>query len=213
MGMDQYTEPLQALSDIRSMMEKSTKFVTLSGATGIVIGVIALGYATICYAIVGSFPFQEQFYHMQLDQIGQIAGLAPYRFIFLLGFLTLLLAIIAGYTFTSRKTKKAGVQLWTRSFRQMVVNIAIPLGTGGVFCVALILGGALEFVAPAMLIFYGLSLINGAKYTLQDINSLGLAQVLLGVVALFIPGYGLEFWTIGFGLFHIYYGVRLYLRQ
>lgn len=213
MGMDQYSEQLQALTDIRSMMEKSTKFVTLSGKTGISIGIIALIYVATCYGIGGALPFQYQYFHERLLLSDGVMGLSTLRFIFILGLITLALSLIMGYYFTMKRTQKAGIKLWSKSFKLMLVNIAIPLITGGIFTIFLILHGAWELVSSSMLIFYGLSLINGAKYTLQDINSLGLAEIGLGILSLFVAGYGLEFWAIGFGLFHIIYGLKMSIKS
>lgn len=213
MGMDNYSEQLQALSDIRSMMEKSTKFVSLSGVTGIVIGIVALLCSALCFFVANVYPFENQYYHKLLISMDNIWGIAPIVFIVLLAICTILISLIIGGYFTLQKAKKSNVTLWSRSFQQMIINIGIPLIVGGIFCIALAMKGAWEFVAPSTLIFYGLSLINGGKYTLQDVNSLGLAEIVLGCIALFSPGYGLEFWTIGFGIFHIFYGAKIYIKQ
>ena len=213
MGMDNYSEQLQTLSDIRSMMEKSTKFVSLSGATGIAIGILAAITATICFVATNTTPFSNRYFHKLLIDVDQIAGMEPIVFVVVLALITIILSLIIGGYFTLNKAKQSNVKIWSRSFKQMMLNIAIPLSVGGVFCIALAYRGVWEFVAPATLIFYGLALINGGKYTLQDVNSLGLAEIVLGCIALFIPGYGLEFWTIGFGLFHIFYGAKIYLKQ
>jgi hypothetical protein len=84
--------------------------------------------------------------------------------------------------------------------------------TGGIFCVALNYHGAFIYVAPAMLIFYGLALVHASKYTRNDIRGLGFAEILLGLTASFIVGYGLLFWVIGFGVLHIIYGTYMYFK-
>jgi hypothetical protein len=94
----------------------------------------------------------------------------------------------------------------------MLSNLAIPLITGGIFCIALYLNGSIGLIAPATLIFYGLALVNGGKYTVSDIRSLGIAQIILGIIGLFFPGYGLELWTLGFGVLHIIYGILMYRK-
>lgn len=40
----------------------------------------------------------------------------------------------------------------------------------------------------------------------------GYAELILGLIDSFVPGYGLLFWVAGFGLFHIIYGVFFYLK-
>ena len=92
----------------------------------------------------------------------------------------------------------------------MLVNLAIPLLTGGIFCIALIWHGKIGLIAPAMLIFYGLSLINASKYTIGDTRYLGYMEVVLGLISCFFIGYGLLFWAVGFGFFNIAYGLFMY---
>jgi len=213
MGMDNYSEQLQALTDIRSMMEKSTKFVSLSGISGIAIGLVALLSATIGYLATSTTPFSTRYFHKLLLATDSIVGMTPMIFVASLALLTIAGALLIGLYFTRKKAKQSNIKLWSRSFKQMLLNIAIPLFVGGIFCIALAQKEMYEMIAPATLIFYGLSLINGGKYTLQDVNSLGVAELILGCIALFVAGYGLEFWAIGFGIFHIFYGAKIYLNQ
>jgi hypothetical protein len=93
-----------------------------------------------------------------------------------------------------------------------VINLAIPLAVGGIFCAILLYHGIVYLMAPAMLIFYGLALVNGSKYTLTDIRYLGLSEIVLGVFAAFFIGYGLLAWAIGFGVLHIVYGTLMYYK-
>ena len=81
---------------------------------------------------------------------------------------------------------------------------------GGLFIWRLTDFGLYGMVVPACLIFYGLALINASKFTLSEIRYLGYLQLLLGLISLWMIGYGLYFWAAGFGILHILYGVIMW---
>ena len=56
---------------------------------------------------------------------------------------------------------------------------------------------------------YGLALVNGSHYTLSHIRYLGLAEILLGLLALIFIGQSLYIWMLGFGLFQMVYGLLI----
>ena len=124
----------------------------------------------------------------------------------------LLLALAFGYVFTARKAKKLGQKTWDKSSRQLLLAVFVPLIAGGIFCLAMYYHGVFGLIAPAMLIFYGLALINGSKYTLDDIRYLGYLETALGLISCFKIGYGLYFWAFGFGVLHIVYGISMYVK-
>jgi len=125
---------------------------------------------------------------------------------------TLILALATGVILTRRRAKQGNLKTWDYQAKRLVINLLIPLVTGGVLCVILIIKGYLILVAPFSLIFYGLALVNASRYTLDDIRSLGILEIILGLGASMWLGYGLWFWTVGFGLFHIIYGIHMYLK-
>ena len=117
-----------------------------------------------------------------------------------------------GILLTTRKAKQDGSSLFDAAAKKLIINLCIPLITGGIFCVALIYRGDSGYLSPAMLIFYGLALVHASKYTRDDVRSLGLSEVALGLIALFMPGHGLIAWAIGFGALHIVYGTYMYFK-
>jgi hypothetical protein len=125
----------------------------------------------------------------------------------------IVLALLVAAFFTLRRTRRDGLRsLWTAPARRLALALLVPLVAGGLFCLKLFLSGAPELVVPGMLVFYGLALLNGSKYTLDEIKYLGLTQVALGLVALLLPAYGLLLFGAGFGLGHIGYGLLMYNR-
>jgi len=90
--------------------------------------------------------------------------------------------------------------------------MATPLIAGGIVIIVCIFRGYFELISPLSLIFYGLALISASSYTFNDVKYLGLCEVVLGLTAACLPGYGLLFWAIGFGVLHIVYGSMMYFK-
>ncbi|MCB0697844.1 MAG: hypothetical protein KDC07_10795, partial [Chitinophagaceae bacterium] len=124
----------------------------------------------------------------------------------------LAVAVAGGYYFTWQKTKKTGGSFWNSASKRMLWHMAVPLAAGGLFSLIFLRNGHEMYIAPTCLVFYGLALLNGSKYTVSDIKYLGLSELALGCINLFIPGYGLTCWAIGFGVLHILYGIIMWNR-
>ena len=202
--------PLETLTEIRQLMERSSRFISLSGLSGVFAGL---------YAIVGAYAAYR---YLDLSGAGYFSGStilenASARSNALLFLATdaaviLTLAVGTGIFLTTRKARRDGNSIFDAAAKKLIINLCIPLVTGGIFCVALNYHGAFIYVAPAMLIFYGLALVHASKYTRNDIRGLGFVEILLGLTASFIVGYGLLFWVIGFGVLHIIYGTYMYFK-
>jgi hypothetical protein len=203
---------IEHLAEIRSLMEKSTRFISLSGLSGIMAGVYALAGAFIARDhIVNSESYQAfvegyngHYTDPNHSEIWFFVGL---------GIAVLILALGTGLILTLKKAKQNNQKLLDKVAVRMGVNMAIPLASGGVFCAVLLYNGYIGLVAPATLIFYGLSLINGSKYTLDAIRHLGLLELALGLIAAFDIGNGLFYWSIGFGVLHIVYGTAMWWKH
>lgn len=207
-------EQLQELREIRSLMERSSRFIGLSGLSGVAAGVCALVGAAFVYYYLDLMPFEnDQSYVYYAKALNSSKWGFLYREFFLLtGLATAASAILFGIVFTTRQAKRKGQKIWDKTAQRLLTNMAIPLVAGGLFCLAMMLHGHLAFVAPATLVFYGLALVNGSKYTLHDVFYLGLVEIALGILAMFMLRFGLEFWVIGFGVLHIIYGTMMYFK-
>jgi hypothetical protein len=194
------------LSHIRSMMERSSRFISLSGLSGVVAGLAAIIGAAYVY-----FVFQRE----GIDYFaGQRNFFSPalVRELVVIGTLILLAAILSGYIFTANKSKRKGLKIWDGTTKRLLFTFAVPLVTGGIFCLALLFHHLFVWIAPATLIFYGLALVSAERYTLTDIKYLGYCQIVLGLLSMFFLGWGLVFWTIGFGVLHIVYGLIMHKK-
>jgi hypothetical protein len=198
---------LKDLSEIRSIMEKSSRFISLSGLTGVVAGIYALIGAFVANRLI--YNSDEILYHELLNQ-RQISENLTWLILDLV--IVFLLAVGTGVYFTTKKAKKHGVKTWDESAKRVIINLMIPLVIGGIFVMILYSRGLISLMAPSTLIFYGLALVNTSKYTFRDIRYLGLIQAGLGLFACTTPGYGLIIWALGFGVMHIVYGAVMYFK-
>ncbi len=200
---------LQDIHYIKDMMEKSSRFISLSGLSGVFAG---------CFAIIGAVVA-----YLYLHSIGstysEFARTSSARnlfddllFIIVDGAIVAFLSITCGIYFTWRQAKKQGTNIWDKTSQRLLVNLFIPLSAGGIFCLALMYYGIVGLVAPATLIFYGFACFNAGKYTHNEVRYLGLSEIALGLLGLFLIGYGLELWVIGFGILHIAYGIVMYFK-
>jgi hypothetical protein len=206
--MNRTEQHLETLTEIRSLMERSSRFISLSGLSGVCAGVFALTGAGVAHLYMQEANLHSSGY-------GSIPGERYsdfYTFFFTDVFSVLTASLLAGYLFTSRKARQNGQSVWNSSARRLLVNLLIPLATGGLFCLILLYHGLIGLIAPSMLIFYGLALVHASKYTLHDIRYLGFAELLLGLLSAAYPGHGLIFWATGFGALHIVYGIVMYYR-
>jgi general stress protein CsbA len=194
------------LVSIRNLMERSSKFISLSGLSGILAGVYALAGAGVAYYITNN-DFKAD---GSLSDFFFLAKIVPY----LIGIaLTVLVAsLLTGLVLTYQKAKRKGQSVWGKSSKALLFHMAVPLVTGGVLIIIFVYRGYFGIVAPASLIFYGLSLISASNFTFTDVKYLGLIEIILGLIAACFPGYGLLFWAIGFGVLHIVYGIVMYLK-
>ncbi len=209
--MNQKEQHLNDLKQIRSLMEKSTRFLSLSGLSGVFIGIFALFGAMAAYIYFGnSFYYgatQDMIYFADSEVRNQFL-----LFIFADAGTVLFFALGFGFYFTWRKAKRRGDRIWDKTFKRLLVNLFIPLIAGGLFGLILLYHGEVAILPAITLIFYGLALVNASHYTLNDVRALGILEILLGLTAVFFNGYGLFFWMVGFGILHIIYGALMYFK-
>ena len=203
---------LEALQQIRTMMEKSSRFISLSGLSGVFAGLIALMGAAVVYVYLGVLPFVKTPGYYIVAQNYNKWGIDYRSFFLLVAMAVLVVALAGGIFFTTRKARANGQKIWDALTQRLLINLFIPLSAGGIFCLGLMYHGLVGLIAPSTLIFYGLALLNASKYTFNDIRYLGICEILLGLFGIFFLGYGLDLWALGFGVLHIVYGMVMYWK-
>lgn len=197
-------EHLEQLKEIRSMMERSSKFLSLSGLSGISAGICALIGAWYAHQTIHVDGLYQLFDPTVREEIVPILLLDAAA--------VLISALLTGVFFTVRKARKNGINVWNSTSKRLLVSMLIPLFAGGIFGLALLHHGFFWLCFPTTLVFYGIALVNASKYTVHDTFYLGISEIVLGLVALYLAQWNLLFWAIGFGVLHIIYGLVVYFR-
>ncbi|HVN58424.1 MAG TPA: hypothetical protein VMT63_09020 [Bacteroidales bacterium] len=198
------------LKTIRKIMEESSRFLSLSGLSGVSAGLFAVAGTLVAWLFIlkgGSVRYDE--YFRSLSQVDTFS----LRWQLVADALAVLgLSSFFALYFSVRKARKAGNVLWTPVTKRLLLNFSIPLATGGIFIIILLLQNHIQLLVPGMLIFYGLALLNAGKFTYGEIFYLGLLEIILGLIAALMPSFGLYFWVFGFGILHIVYGFFMYRK-
>lgn len=216
--MENINDQLNHIKEMRKLMESSSRFLSLSGLSGILCGFYALVAAALAYYLVYVKPVND----FQVDPINRFdetyMNATVYFFeldlkLLLIAIATLVISLLTAFLLSRKQANKNGDSFWNPAAKNMLVHMLLPLFVGGIFGLICIAKGYIELVAPVTLIFYGLALISASKYTFGEVIYLGIIQSLLGLLALIYIGYGLFFWAAGFGVMHIVYGIILHRKN
>ena len=199
--MNEQQQSLEELQHIKQMMERSSRFISLSGLSGISAGTVAIWGALLAAKMISDYTHNIGISYP--DLVTELLVIAV---------TVILLALASGFVFTYLRSKRNGVSIWSSTTYRLVLNLAIPLVTGALLLLRLMQLGYVSLIAPCCLLFYGLALVNASKYTLGEVRYLGYCELILAGINLWVPAHGLIFWTIGFGLLHIIYGIIMWRK-
>jgi hypothetical protein len=196
---------IRDIAEMRSMMERTSKFLSLSGLAGIMAGMYALAGAYIAYRFFYFTP-DEIAYSTPAESSSNLWKVIS------LALVILILAIGTAMFLSRKKANKKGERLWNAATKRLLINMSVPLIAGGVLILILLSKGLTGFIAPFTLLFYGLALYNASKFTYEEVRSLGIIEIGLGLISAYFVEYGLLFWALGFGVVHIIYGIYMHYR-
>ncbi len=193
------------LESIRQLMDRSVKFISLSGLSGILAGIYALAGAGLAYSSL-------QYKSVVDYRTNSVQHPAIVQKLIVIAACVLIASLATGFLLTIRKSKRQGIKINLANTKRLAINLAIPLVAGGIFILILLSKGHYGVVAPASLIFYGLALINASPNLYEEVRYLGYCEIVVGLIAAYFSGFGLLFWAIGFGGLHVVYGAAMYRK-
>lgn len=205
-------ELTHTLHDIKQMMERSSRFISLSGLSGIAAGCCALVGSYFAYGVINRASYDSG--KAAEKTVVTRLSLQDYmgNSLFQIASITFIMALLLAFLFTWLRSRKNNTPLWGTTSKRLLWNVSLPLLVGGIFLMKLIDNGIYGYIAPGSLLFYGLALLNASKYTLNEIKYLGYGQIILGLISLNSLGNGLYFWALGFGVLHVIYGIVMWWK-
>ena len=210
--MNDQNHPLNTLQDIKKMMERSSRFISLSGLSGIAAGLCALAGAWFANNVIKDEYHADDIATMTNGNESLSLNDWLNNELVRIAATTFIAAFVLSFIFTFWRSKRTNTPVWGAQARRLMINVAIPMVVGGIFLFALMQNKIYGFIAPGCLIFYGLALLNASKYTLYEIRYLSMSEILLGIINLWFIGYGIYFWALGFGVLHIIYGTVMWWK-
>lgn len=191
-------------------MEESSRFLSLSGLSGLFAGLIALAGAAFAVYIFldGNFLLSGGFFSAEN---APLLNSLKINF-FAEAIIILVLALGVSVFFSYRRSGQQGLKMWTPVSKRLLVSFFVPLITGGILILILYFQHQFRLIIPSMLIFYGLGLVNAGKFTFNEVFYLGLLEITTGLFSVIFPVYGIILWSFGFGLLHIVYGLTMYRK-
>jgi hypothetical protein len=193
--MENSEKHLKDIAEIRQMMEQSSRFISLSGWSGIFAGV---------FALIGSAT--------AILYLRSVSGESVKLFLIADAIIVLVAAMGSALYFSWRKARKQGARLWSSVTRKIAASLAIPLFTGGIYSTILLIHELHYLIPGVMLIFYGIALVSAGRFINRESVILGIVEIILGIAATIWAGSGIWFWGCGFGLLHIIYGITLHYK-
>lgn len=178
------------LRAIRTAMEGSSRFTSVSGVGEMAVGVTALLAAWLAAGRASSSAWLGVWF------AEAILG----------GGLSL---VAAGW-----KARRTGGTLWSLPARRFVLSLAPPLVAGAALTPVFYRAGLIDLLPGAWMLLYGTGVVTGGAFSVRTVPLTGVAFMLVGTAALVLPGMGRDAWmALGFGGIHLVFGALLAVRH
>lgn len=214
--MNEQQQSIETLKDIRRIMDRSSRLISLSGLSGVGAGLCALIGAWVAGNVIEMGIASQSNLNVGYESGKDGASVGLLEFVgpqlLWIAFLTFAAAVFFAFLFTWLRSRKNGMPLFGPVTYRLILAVGVPIFIGFLYLLKLLQAGAFGLVSPGCLLFYGLGLVNASRYTTNEIRYLGYAILIVGITNLFLQGYGLYFWALGFGVLHIVYGIIMWYR-
>jgi hypothetical protein len=200
--MKQEQDYLRDIAEVRSLMERSTRFLSLSGLAGVMAGIYALAGVFIVWKAIGFEPTEDVV----------VAETFSMQHVVLVALGVLILSIGTALLLSSATARKRNESIWNPVAKRVAAHFGLPLITGGLLMLIFLSQDMTRLLIPSSLIFYGIALFSAGPFTFREIKTLGIIQIALGLFSAYAVEYSLLCWAAGFGIAHMIYGIYLHLR-
>lgn len=181
---------LENIRFIRETMERATSFTAVPGK-----GMALLGGSALLTALIA---------RQQTTADGWL----------LCWLIDAVFALSVGLYLMNHKAHEGRMPLLSNVGRRFLISLSTPIFAGSVLTLLFYQTGMIDRVPGLWLLLYGVGVITGGAFSVRIIPVMGALFMLTGIVALFAPpAWGTWFMVLGFGVFHIIFGLIIARRH
>lgn len=181
-------------------MTSRTTLLSLSGANGILLGLINLLGLYLVFSITNGYAYN-----------GNGMSQLPIAFleigVMVIAVFTIFLSLIAIFLLAKRRAKKRGVKLWNKQSKKLRLQVLFQLLVLIIILILIANMGYYSLMTPLILAFYGLLILSIRKMNSSLFFIVAIAMVLLAGIAFFISDQEFLLLSFGLGGLPILYGI------
>ena len=186
-------------------MQQNSSYFSLSGLSGILVGIYGLLTVYMVHMLTST-------YGDGFDGSSQLPIALLEIGILVLAVVMILVALITLRIRAKRSAKKHNEKLWSPFSKKLRFHTLILLLLFIVILAVVANKGYYSIITPLMLLLYGIFLLNLSRLV-GRLRYLAFAELILATIAYFIYDKELLFLGLGFGIFHIIYGIVTLKKQ
>tara|TARA_R110002073_G_scaffold279026_1_gene443150 strand:- start:437828 stop:438394 length:567 start_codon:yes stop_codon:yes gene_type:complete len=179
---------------------KPSSFFSLSGFSGLFIGIY-------CFLALFTIRFLTNDYSSGEVMSSMLPVLFIEVFVVVTTILFIILSVFTLWIRARRKAKKSTTILWNPLSKKLRLHLLTPLLFISIVLILIANYGYYNLITPLALFFYGMLLLNLSRFTHKRLKLLAGIEIILAILAYFIYDNELLFLILGFGLFHMLYGM------
>jgi hypothetical protein len=187
-SVELHEHAMDNLRYIRQTLERAGSFTAVPGKGGIQMGLVAL--------VAGRFAARQQ---------GAGNWIAVWA-------LAAVLAMAIGIVGAALKSRRFQMPLFTGPGRKFIAGFTPAILAGGVLTVVFYRAGVSGFLPGVWLLLYGAAVLSGGWASVRVVPIMGACFMLVGTMALMVPGYNDELLTAGFGGLHVIFGTVIAVK-
>lgn len=191
-------EAKENLRVIRQTMERSTRYTTLSGWSGVLIGLLAILSVWMTDVII---------HHLHQSHLGVRSG-APVLATLWIG--AMAVAVGVEFACNKRRAARVGKRVVSRLGAHIILAALPAFVTGGILTLFFYEHNLIFQIWGAWMLCYGLAICAVGLFSIRPVSVLGGAFVLSGALTLLLPvPFHFFMMALAFGGYHIIYGVMM----
>jgi len=187
-------------------MQQTSTYFSLRGWTGILLGIYGLLIVYLVHMLTNT-------YGDGFDGSSQLPIALLEIAIMVFAVVTVLISLITLWIRAKRRAKRHNEKLWSSLSKKLRFHTLIPLLLFVIILIIIANKGYYSSITPLLLLLYGIFLLNLSRFSSGRLKYLAIADIFLAIIAYFVFDKEMLFLGLGFGIFHIIYGLMTFNKK